>query len=201
MRTAHEVALDLLEKVGPVERDSNQKLIRSHDGIHYGPDHDVQRELKHQSYLKRVARLKAQRDSRVHEGLEEELDESRLAQVAGIAAKIAGGHEHGEVARHAAEYVVHRSEHFIRSKLAKLRASRGSGRLRATGSGLRGAVAESLPEYSGTPASKTGSTQTKAFKSNPNRKNPKTGSSGDGFYRDGAEEASVRVKTVDGSAM
>lgn len=196
MRTPHEVALELLEKVGPVERESNQKLIRSHDGVHYGPDHDVQRELKNQSYLKRVARLKSQRDSRVHEELEEELDESRLAQVAGIAAKIAGGHEHGEVARHAAEYVVHRGEHFIRSKLSKLRAARGAGRLRQ-----QAAVTESLPEYTGTPPSKTGSTQTKDYKRNPNLKKPKTGSSGDGFYRDGAEENSARIKTADGSAM
>lgn len=175
------------------------------------------------------------------------LEESRLAQVAGLAAKLAGGQEHGEVARHAAEYVVHRGEHFVRSKMAQYRAKRESKKLRPAlaeklnpveresnsklihtdgphygpdpdvqreiknhGYLARVAMAklkrdkkvhESLPEYSGSPPGITGATQVKGYKNNPNRVKPKTGGRGDGFYRDGSEENSARVKTMDGSAM
>ena len=60
---------------------------------------------------------------------------------------------------------------------------------------------ESLSTYTGTPPSKTGATLPQDMKRNPNFRKPKTGSRGDGFYRDGSLENSARIKDEDGSVM
>lgn len=58
MKTPKEVALAILSEmvghIGKIERESNKKHGRS-DGTQAGPDPEVQRELKNQGILHRIA--------------------------------------------------------------------------------------------------------------------------------------------------
>lgn len=45
----------LFEKIGPIEAESNRRHMASVDKAHAGPDPKVQRELRHQALLQRVA--------------------------------------------------------------------------------------------------------------------------------------------------
>jgi len=53
--------------------------------------------------------------------LEENINEALVARVAGVAAKLAVGHQFGDVAQMSAEYAVNRGEQIIRDKLSSIK--------------------------------------------------------------------------------
>lgn len=52
---------------------------------------------------------------------EVDLNEALVAKIAGVAAKLAAGHQFGDVAQQGAEYAVHRGEQILRDKLSTIK--------------------------------------------------------------------------------